>query len=240
MKHEDVIKSISYNQHEILFNIMQLYNEGKPFDCDMTYSKGKFYGSFILKKSNGEVVKFEIPEPQYKFDVYPQTEDTVKIEPLSKLPLEDESLDSMIVDLPFVISPPNAPSMKEKKKGRNVIANRFSSFYPYDELYKTYAFWIKECFRVLKPNGTLVWKTQMNISGGINYDTPLWSKLCANKVGFVIEDEFILNAKQRLISGKVKNQLHSRKYHSSFLVFKKFKSKKYNRVNYLNILNNYL
>ena len=46
MEFDKVIKSISYNQHEILYNIMQLYNNGEPFDCDMTYSKGKFYGRF--------------------------------------------------------------------------------------------------------------------------------------------------------------------------------------------------
>ena len=40
MEFDKVIKSISYNQHEILYNIMQLYNNGKPFECDMTYSKG--------------------------------------------------------------------------------------------------------------------------------------------------------------------------------------------------------
>lgn len=239
MEFDKVIKSISYNQHEILYNIMQLYNNGKPFDCDMTYSKGKFYGSFNIKKRDGTTTNIIIPEPKYKFDVCPQTEDTVKIEPMGRLPLEDESLDSIVVDLPFVISPPSAPSMKEPKRNRNVIANRFSSFYPAEELYKTYAFVMKECYRVLKPNATLIWKTQQNVSGGIVHDTPYWSKLCAHKVGFVNEDEFILNAKARLISGKVKKQCHSRKFHSQFLVFKKYISKKYDKVNYVKIINDF-
>lgn len=239
MEFDKVIKSISYNQHEILYNIMQLYNNGEPFECDMTYSKGKFYGRFNVKKRDGTSTNIVIPEPKYKFDVCPQTEDTVKIEPMGRLPLEDESLDSIVVDLPFVISPPSAPSMKEPKRNRNVIANRFSSFYPAEELYKTYAFVMKECYRVLKPNATLIWKTQQNVSGGIVHDTPYWSKLCAHKVGFVNEDEFILNAKARLISGKVKKQCHSRKFHSQFLVFKKYISKKYDKVNYVKIINDF-
>ena len=37
------IKSISYNQKEIMYNIMQLHNSGKPFEADMTYSFGAFY-----------------------------------------------------------------------------------------------------------------------------------------------------------------------------------------------------
>lgn len=240
MEPNDVIKSISYSQHEILYDIMQLYNGGKPFDCDMTYSKGNFYGEFQVKRRDGSAKQLVIPAPTYKFDVYPQTDDTVRIEPLKPLPLEDGSIESIVVDLPFVISPPSAPSMKEPKKGRNLIARRFSSFYPAEELYRNYAFWIKESYRVLKENGTLVLKTQQNVSGGIVHDTPYWSKLCAHKVGFVNEDEFILNSKTRLISGKIQKQYHARKFHSQFIVFKKYSSKKYDKVNYYKTINGYL
>ena len=146
----------------------------------------------------------------------------------------------VVVDLPFVISPPNAPSMKEIKKGRNIIANRFAAFYPSDELYQTYSFFIKEAFRVLKPNGLLVWKCQMTVSGGINHSIPYYSVMCGQKVGFTLEDEFILTARTRLISGKVKTQKHARKYHSNFLVFKKHTSKKYNKCNLFNYLEKYV
>ena len=43
LNNSNVIKNISYDQKEILWNIMQLYNQGRPFDCDMTASKLKFY-----------------------------------------------------------------------------------------------------------------------------------------------------------------------------------------------------
>lgn len=240
MKQDEIIKSISYNQHEILYNIMKLYNNGKPFDCDMTYSKGNFYGKFKLKRNNGETLEIEIPHPKYKFDVFPQTEDTVKIEPLKPLPLEDESIESIVIDLPFVITPPTSPSMKEGKKGSNIISKRFACFYPDTQLFETYAFYIKEAYRALKPNGTLIFKTQSNISSTLNYATPYYSMMCATKVGFVLEDEFILNAKNRLISGQVKNQQHSRKYHSQFLVFKKHISKKYKKLDYFGMLEKYL
>ena len=39
----NVIKSISFDQKEILYNIMHLHNNGLPFECDITYSSGKFY-----------------------------------------------------------------------------------------------------------------------------------------------------------------------------------------------------
>ena len=94
MAYEGVIKSIGYNQHEILYNIMQLHNDGKQFDCDPTYSIGNFYGKFNITKDNGETLEIEIPQPKYKFDVCPQVEGVEKIEPLGPLPLEDNSISS--------------------------------------------------------------------------------------------------------------------------------------------------
>ena len=41
-----VIKSVNYNQHAILRDIMDLHMNGEPFDVDTTYSIGNFYGKF--------------------------------------------------------------------------------------------------------------------------------------------------------------------------------------------------
>ena len=46
MKPVEVIKSISYNQHEILRNILDLHCGGNGPDVDITYSVGNFYGKF--------------------------------------------------------------------------------------------------------------------------------------------------------------------------------------------------
>ena len=67
---------------------MQLYNDGKPFDCDMTASELKFYG-----ETKG--YKYIIPEPKILFDVYPTQEKIKKIVPFQPLPLEDNSIHSM-------------------------------------------------------------------------------------------------------------------------------------------------
>ena len=47
LNNSNVIRDISFDQKEILYNIMRLYNDGKPFDCDMTASELKFYQSKI-------------------------------------------------------------------------------------------------------------------------------------------------------------------------------------------------
>lgn len=224
MEFDKVIKSISYNQHEILYNIMQLYNDGNPFDCDMTYSKGKFYGRFNIKKRDGTTTNIIIPEPKYKFDVCPQTEDTIKIEPMGRLPLEDESLDSIVVDLPFVIS--KGPSLLKYNKGSNLIHQRFSSFSNYKELVENYYHSLQEAFRVLKNEGILVWKCQRTITGGKTLNSPEITWFFGEAIGFDCVDSFQLIAKNRLISGKIKKQQHSRSYTSTFYIFKKSLKKK--------------
>ena len=54
-----MIKSISYDQTEIINNILKLHVPQHFIDCDCTYSKGNFY------KNTG------IQEPKYKFDIEP-------------------------------------------------------------------------------------------------------------------------------------------------------------------------
>ena len=201
-----IIKSSNSNQHAILLDIMNLHNNGKPFDCDMTYSSGKFYTND----------KFPIPQPQYKFDVFPQTDDVVKIEPLGKLPLEDNSINSIVIDLPFVIS--CGPSLKNGNMKSNIITRRFSGYYPAKSLYESYYHWINEAYRVLKTGGICVFKCQDTVSGGIEHNVSAYSIMCAIDCGFNVDDTFILLAKARLISGKVKKQQHARKFHSYFHV----------------------
>ena len=231
MEYNDVIRSIGYNQHEILYNIMQMHNNGKPFDCDPTYSIGNFYGKFNIAKTNGETTEIEIPAPKYKFDVCPQVEGVEKIEPLGKLPLEDSSIDSICVDLPFVIScgpSMNTPDVDENgnKVKNNLISRRFASYYPVAELLKSYKHFLKESYRVLKEDGILVWKTQGTITGSKFLVSPYYSRLIAESIGFDSLDEFILLAKNRLVSGKINKQQHARSFHSYFLVFKKSLKKK--------------
>ena len=215
LDNSNIIRNISYDQSEILHNIMELYNEGKPFECDITASELKFY-----KKSIGD--KYEIPVPNLLFDVYPQSENIKKITPFKRLPIEDNSLESIVVDLPFVISPHNAPSAVNPKDGSALIFKRFSGFYPVGEMYSNYYWWISEAFRVLKEGGICIWKTQSTISGGLSHWTSPFSFMCAQKVGFYVLDQFILEAKARLVSsGKYKKQQHARKYTSDFWVFQK-------------------
>jgi hypothetical protein len=201
----DVIKSIDYDQGVIIKNILKLHVPSGLIDCDITYSKGNFY------KKTG------IPKPKFKFDKFPQTEDTLDLGEF--IPLDDESIDTIMVDLPFIIQ--GNKNVKEYKTGSCIIGKRFSGYRNINELLDSYQHWINESHRVLKPNGILIFKTQDQISGGIQYLLHNYSHNMAVKVGFYPKDLFILLAKNRIISPKHANQQHGRKYHSYFQVFKK-------------------
>ena len=219
-----VIKNINTDQHRILADIMHLYNNDEGFELDPTYSKGNFYGDFKWVNEDGEKEVYTIPQPKYKMDVYPLAEDVQKLEIMGDFPLEDESVKSVNIDLPFVISV--GPSMGNGNKNSNITSNRFSAFYPVSNLVETYYHFLKEAYRVLKEDGILVWKCQRTITGGKTLNSPEMSWLFAESLGFDCVDAFYLEGKTRLISGKVKHQEHSRSYVSVFYVFKKSHRKK--------------
>ena len=216
-----------------------MHNNGIPFDCDPTYSIGNFYGKFKITDKDGLSKDIEIPQPQYCYDVNPQVEGVEKIEPLGKLPLKDESIESINIDLPFVIScgpSMNTPDIDENgnKVKNNIISRRFASYYPVAQLLESYRHWITEAYRVLKKDGILCFKWQPTITGSKFLNSPYFSRLIAESVGFDSLDEFILLAKNRLVSGKIKKQQHARSFHSYFLVFKKSLSKKVNYFDFMN------
>lgn len=210
-KKNSVIKSISYSQEDIIRDIINLHCDGQPIQCDPTYSKGVFYKN--------------MQHPAYKFDLYPQTPDTVQAD-CTNLPLQSNLLKVMMFDPPFVVS--KGPSLSINKVGSNIISSRFSSFESPKLLWDFYEASLKEFYRILKDKGVLIFKCQDTVSGGKNFLSHVYIINKALEIGFYPKDLFILNAKQRLISGQIKKQQHARKFHSYFLVFTKEKSK----VNY--------
>jgi len=87
-----VIKSIYYDQSEILRSIMDLCGIEK-FCADLTYGNGKFYQ--------------EIPEPDFKFDICPQVPGVITASS-SALPVSTGSLKSVVFYPPFLTYGPKA------------------------------------------------------------------------------------------------------------------------------------
>ena len=200
----DIIKSISYSQEEILQWILRLYVPEGCFEVDPTFSKGNFYKSRV------------IPRPEYCSDILPQADGVAQADCRS-LPLEDGSVGSMVVDLPFLAT---SGASLEKSDG-NIINRRFGVCKNETELLELYKDTFAEAWRILRPGGILVMKCQDKVSSGKQYIMHCDIYTMARDVGFEVLDLFVLLAKNRLIADWQRNQKHARKYHSYFWVFKK-------------------
>lgn len=197
-----IISSINYDQHEIIQNIIDLHIPSKIIDCDPTYSIGNFYKKGLIS-------------PKYKFDKFPQLSGVIEATS-DNLPLENESINSIIFDPPFVIG---GATYKKSKKGSCIISKRFTQFISFEELKTMYGNSLKEFYRILKDGGVVIFKCQDCVSSAKQYFSHTWIMYEALKYKFYPKDLFILLAKNRLMDGR--KQQHARKFHSYFWVFKK-------------------
>lgn len=205
-----IIKSISYDQSEIIRNILQLHVPQQRIDLDTTYSKGNFY------KDTG------IPQPTYRYDIIP-FDDTVMYGDSRNLPIPNNSLECIMFDPPFLAT--TGESLKSKD-ANNMINKRFGVYPSESELHRFYIDSLKESYRILSDKGILIFKCQDKVSSGKQYMSHVFIMNEAEKVGFYPKDLFILLAKNRLVAEwQIKNQKHARKFHSYFWVFQKTKLK---------------
>lgn len=206
-----MVKSISYDQSEIIRWILDLHVKNKKIDCDPTYSVGNFY------KNTG------IEEPKYKFDIYPKV-DEVEFGDSRNLPLENCSIDCMMFDPPFLAT--TGKSLENDDNNNNAINKRFGVYPSEKELHKFYIDSLNESYRILKDRGILIFKCQDKISSGKQYLSHVFIINEAVRIGFYPKDLFILLAKSRLVADwQVQNQKNARKYHSYFIVFEKCNKK---------------
>jgi hypothetical protein len=196
----NIIKSLSFEQDEILHSIMELYCP-MGFDADITYGNGAFYKN--------------VPKPIYKYDADPQTEDT-QLAFSDNLPIYSNTLNSVIFDPPFLTY------IKDGRNTNMIMGKRFSGYWQYNELKEHYINTFKDVSRVLKKNGYLIFKCQDIIHNHKLHPTHIYATEWANNFGLKLKDMFILGAKHRLPSpNKNGKQKHARIYHSYFMVFQK-------------------
>lgn len=196
-KEDNIIKSVSTNQQEILNGILKLYIPQGIFDADFTFSKGIFYKDGI------------VPMPRLKYDKYPEN---------GVLPLEDAecisdgSLKSCVVDLPFLIT-------QRQWTAKCKMAQRFNCFDSIDDATEANLYMLRLCHRKLKRKGILVFKT-MDLYKTKQIWISRYVQEWAEEIGFELIDMFILIAPSKVLSRGMKQKV-SRKYHSYFFVFKK-------------------
>lgn len=196
-----MIKSISYDQDEILNSIVKLYvPDGIEADC--TFGNGSFYKN--------------ISSPKYKWDIEPLSTQVTKC-CSTLLPVDNSSLSSLVFDPPFLTY------IKKGRVGNGnmVMAKRFGGYWSYKQLQDHYQESISEAYRVLKPKGVYIFKCQDIIHNHQMHCTHGMVINMAESEGFRLKDLFVLCAKNRMNIGGGRKQQHARIHHSYFLVFQK-------------------
>lgn len=201
------IQSVSYDQDYIIKSIMELCGI-EQFDADLTYGNGGFWKN--------------LPPPKIKFDLDPQTVDTIQANSMA-LPLGQDCMDSLMFDPPFLTY------IKAGREHNSVMGKRFSGYWRYDELEMHYRGTLFEANRVLRKGGIFVIKCQDIIHNHKMHCTH------ANVINwaegmFRLKDLFVLPAKHRMPmpeskTGTKRKQQHARIHHSYFLVFEKIKGR---------------
>lgn len=195
-------KSISYDQEEIFKAIRELHVID-PFQLDPTYSTGGFY------RASQE-------RPELCFDISPQSPE-VRQADCRDLPIEDETIRSIMFDPPFLAT--KGPSLKSATG--NIINRRFSVFPDEKSLHDFYRQSLVEFYRILKPNGWLIFKCQDKVSSGKQYFSHCYIYAEACKIGFYAKDLFVYAKRSRIVANWQRNQQHARKHHSYFWVLQK-------------------
>ncbi len=208
----EVIKSVYNSDIEILTSIQKLYLNNKQFDLDPCYSKGNFY-----KEEQCNFFTDNIITPKIKMDKNPQYPDVIQNNILNGIPLNDNSIESIIFDPPFMFG-------KHGKTDNNIMCKRFTMFDNWQQLANMYKKSLSEFYRILKKNGIIAFKCQ-DYTDSITTLTHHYVYIWAIEQGFYAEDIFILLSKNRIWNSLLK-QKHARKFHSYWYVFCKTQKRK--------------
>lgn len=196
------IRSVNYDQQEIIKSIMQLC-EIDRFDADLTYGNGQFWK--------------EIGKPLNRFDIDDSLSDLTSVCSSTQTPLADSSINSCMFDPPFL----TYVRAGREGNGNMAMAKRFSGYWRYDELAEHYQQTAKEAGRIIAKKGIFVVKCQDIIHNHKMHCTHAnMIQWCAE--WFRLKDLFILPAKHRMPSpNRAGSQKHARIFHSYFLVFER-------------------
>ena len=192
-------KSVFENEQELLKALIDIHLDGKDIECDPMYFKGNFY-------------KDGVNPPKYKFDLNPQVEG-VKKHDAAFLPFENSSLDSIILDPPFLFG------IHGKTKDY-YSSKKYTIFQDERDMRTTYWAIIQEAGRVLKKGGTLIFKCQDYTDSKTTITHCYVYHIATEIEGFYAKDLAIL-VKPNKITNPNTRQRHLRKIHTYFWVFKK-------------------
>jgi hypothetical protein len=198
-RNKDLVKSVSTETSQVLRWIHELYLP-HGIDLDCTYRVGSIYSGTELR-------------PRIKSDINPRGRDTLSAD-FMRLPFKDNSMRSVMFDPPFFAS---------SGGGRGTLGNKYGFYMTINDLWSAYRIGLAEIYRVLKLYGVLVMKCQDFVYGRRQYIIHADIINYAQNINLSVRDIFIRVSDHVSISPNQVNQIHARKFHCYYIVFKKLR-----------------
>lgn len=190
---------------EVFSQILELYLPKGCTVADVTYGKGVFWrnvprGKYRLKKTD--------------------IKDGVDCR---DLPYRTRSLDCVVLDPPYMHTPRTAYRKQPgfEKYYRNSVRPQNGNKKYHDAVLDLYLNASQEAYRVLKDGGILIVKCQDTVCSNQQRLTHVEIINELNAMNYQVEDLFVVVRNNRPGVSRTKKQVHARKNHSYFLVFRK-------------------
>lgn len=194
---------------DIFPHILSLYVRPGSIVADVTYGKGVFWR--------------KVPDDTFQL----LSSDLSKGTDCRKLPYDDESIDCVVFDPPYMHTPGGTAHVNHQNYEGYYKNNRVNSQKKYHEavldLYFTAA---REAWRVLRKGGVYIVKCQDEVCANQQRLTHIEIVNELTNYGFIAEDLFIVVRNGKPGVSRLLKQAHARKNHSYFLVFIKQDGKK--------------
>jgi len=207
----DLVFSAHLGTNDELFpKILSLYVAPGSTVADVTYGKGVFWKL--------------VPKALYRVlasDIQSGTD-------CRSLPYEDASIDCVVLDPPYMHTPGGTAHVGHQNYEsyyRNNGAGNGSDKKYHEAVVDLYVAAGNEAWRVLKREGIFIVKCADEVCANQQRLTHVELIGEYAKTGFVVEDIFVLFRQNRPGVSRIIKQVHARKNHSYFLVFRKSSGK---------------
>jgi len=196
---------------EVFPHVLKLYVPEGSLVADVTYGRGVFWKQI----------------PRGGYDV--RATDLRDGVDCRKLPYGDTTFDCVVFDPPYMHTPGGTAHQNhqnfEHYYFNNGTENGGKKYH--EAVLDLYFRGAREAYRVLKPDGIYIVKCQDEVCANQQRLTHVEIINEFATMGFVVEDLFVVLRKNKPGVSRMLRQIHARKNHSYFLVFRKARSVRY-------------
>jgi tRNA G10 N-methylase Trm11 len=202
----ELVFSAHVGTNDVVFpEVLRLYVPRGSRIADVTYGKGVFWRQVDLAQ----------------YDLCPS--DITDGVDCRALPYADESFDAIVFDPPYMHTPGgtahNGHQNFEQYYSNNGSASPGKKYH--EAVLDLYFRSAAEAYRVLRPGGVFIVKCQDEVCANQQRLTHVEIINELATLGFIVEDLFVVVRKNKPGVSRLLRQVHARKNHSYFLVFRK-------------------